>query len=324
VHERRTSAQTTVKSSLEVPKSNFGSGRGSIKEKKNTDQGGTLSSLPPSVSTLTTKFSSVGKNDSLRGTISEPAVGRKKGHKEIVVSIDKRPVNAYIPVEWEVKLEGVLAAEVSLVILDVHETILSVQNPKSYSSPQSLKMFNLLCRFFDFPQSEAVLLQLFGTIKAFIFKVLSQPIFLKKYHFGLDISTFPSHLVTNIKFTKAIFKEGTAFCSDLCQIILRFLELAKQKQTSKQANKQTISNNSRYCASPLTTVREYASALIYLLMKKNAETSKQGNFMKVFILLFFTSFSCSFVSKLCNKSYCSLGYKRPLPCPNSTLKLIST
>jgi len=124
--------------------------------------------MPPSV---TSRFSSVGKYDSLRGTISEPAVVKKKGTKEMVVSIDKRPVNPSLSPDLEIRLEGALGAEVSLVVLDIYDMILSFQNPKSYASAQAAKMFALLCKFFEVHQSELVLAQLFGTIKAFIYKV---------------------------------------------------------------------------------------------------------------------------------------------------------
>lgn len=64
-----------------------------------------------------------------------------------------------------------MTTEVTLILLDVFDLILSHQNPKSAESPQAMKMFSLLPKFVEYPQSESAILQLFGTLKAFIFKV---------------------------------------------------------------------------------------------------------------------------------------------------------
>jgi len=96
---------------------------------------------------------------------------KKRHHKEHSFLVEKRPVNFNIEVEAEVKLEGALATEVTMILLDVFDLILSHQNPKAAETPQSQKMFALLMKCLEVYQSEISLLQLFGTTKNFLFKV---------------------------------------------------------------------------------------------------------------------------------------------------------
>ena len=59
------------------------------------------------------------------------------------------------------------------------------------------------------------------------------------------------------QFTAAIFKDDSQYCGELCHTVLK------------------------HCASPITSVRQHSATLLYLLMKKNFEATKQDNLMKV-------------------------------------------
>ena len=106
--------------------------------------------------------------------------------------------------------------------------ILSHQSSKTGDSPQTKKMFALLMKCFEVFQSETTLIQLFGTMKNFVFK-----------------------------FSASIFSDGNVFCNELCHAVLK------------------------QCASSITSIRQYAATLLYLLMKKNYEATKQTSLLKV-------------------------------------------
>ena len=181
--ERRAFNQPNIKVTVDSPSRSSLAGRsGSIR--------GDKALLTPSGSV---KHSSV-RLDPMTGTVSESPL--KKKIKESNPTIDRRSVNYNIEGDLEIKLvccflflvffpsssssyflcllawqEGALSTEVTLVILDVFDLILSRQNPKAADTPQTVKMFSLLNKFVEVHQSEAAVIQLFATIKAFILKV---------------------------------------------------------------------------------------------------------------------------------------------------------
>lgn len=195
-------------------------------------------------------FCLVGK--AAKGSLSSrSSVSRRSQNSSSVRNTLSKSKNPALELADEIRLEGSLASEVSLVVLDLLETILHAHNPKEKDTVQAAKMFELLSRLLDKNQSEKVLLRLFNTTKTFIFK-----------------------------FALPIFKESNVFASELCRLVLR------------------------YCASVITPVRQYASALFFLLLKKNFEATNKDNFMKVWFVVCFLCFL-----KRTNRS----GSKRPWP-----------
>lgn len=68
-----------------------------------------------------------------------------------------------------------------------------------------------------------------------------------------------------LKYAPAIFKEGTTYCGELCRVALK------------------------YACSYLSSVRQLAAAVLYLLMKKNFEASNGNGFLKVRVKFSFVS-----------------------------------
>ena len=150
--------------------------------------------------------------------------------------------------------------EASAIIIKVVDQLLSRPVAAARVSDVALQFFPLLAQMLETNLSERVTLQLLGTVKNFIHKVCLAA--------GVASLAFPRRALRactgngretpvlrvrsrSCQFAEPIVKENNVLCSDLCRVLLP------------------------YACAALPAPRQHSTALLYLMIRKNWETSKR-------------------------------------------------
>lgn len=167
--------------------------------------------------------------------------------------------------EQDAHIEGALAAEASLVVLDTLETVVQADGGGGIY----MYLYNIFYRFYTFIFTK--FLCFLGAVVGAVLKVLLRALARNQSTSVLQ-HMFNTQRALVFKYHSALFDEESERCGDLCLTLLT------------------------RCSSPLSAVRSHAAASLYLLMRQNFEI---GN-VNILVIYFNRSIMIYFINILIN------------------------